>query len=106
MTAMESIKLRLLLLCAFVAMFPTIMRAHIADFDEVWHERAEEARKAALKAYQPNTQEVLDHFNDHVHKYDHFHAWFNDFKVIEFLIMSLCKSKTIFMNGLSLILHV
>ncbi|GMY15676.1 pectate lyase-like [Fagus crenata] len=62
---MEPMKLILLLLCFFVAIFP-ITRAHIADFDEEWQKRAEEARKVALEAYQPNPEDVIDHFNNQV----------------------------------------
>jgi hypothetical protein len=45
---MEGKKLGLLGFCALVAMFPTL-RAHIADFDEVWQQRAEEARRTPSK---------------------------------------------------------
>ncbi|KAF8390257.1 hypothetical protein HHK36_024782 [Tetracentron sinense] len=48
-------------------MVPTL-RAHIGDFDEVWQQRAEEAKKAAIDAYHPNPEEVTDHFNTHVNK--------------------------------------
>jgi hypothetical protein len=66
--AMEGMKLGILLVfCALVAMFPTL-RAHIADFDEVWQQRAEEARKDALKAYHRNPEDVTDHFNERVHE--------------------------------------
>lgn len=64
---MEAIKLGLLIFCTLLAIFPTL-NAHIADFDEVWQRREEEAKKAAVKAYQQNPEEVTDHFNDQVHK--------------------------------------
>ena len=50
---------------SFVLIVPAF-RAHIAEFDEVWQKRAEEARKSALETYHPNPEEVTDHFNDHV----------------------------------------
>lgn len=66
-TAMEATKLALLVVCAFVAILPTL-GAHIADFDEDWKKRAEEARKATLEAYHPNPYNVTDHLNHEVHK--------------------------------------
>ncbi|KAG6686789.1 hypothetical protein I3842_11G038900 [Carya illinoinensis] len=65
---MEAMKLGLLFLWAFVAIFATTLKAHIADFDELWQKRAEEARKNALEAYQPDPENVTDHFNVEVHK--------------------------------------
>lgn len=64
---MEATKLALLVVCAFVAILPTL-GAHIADFDEDWKKRAEEARKATLEAYHPNPYNVTDHLNHEVHK--------------------------------------
>lgn len=52
----------------FAALLPTLM-ANIADFDEVWQKRAEEAREAALKAYIPDPSEVTDTLNREVHRY-------------------------------------
>ncbi|XP_057950993.1 pectate lyase-like [Malania oleifera] len=57
-----------LLLLALVAMLMGKVRGDIADFDEVWQKRAEEAQKAALEAYEPNPLDTTDHFNEHVHK--------------------------------------
>ena len=51
-----------------VTILPNYMRAHIADFDEVWQQRAKEAKRAAYKAYQPNPEKVTQNFNYHVHK--------------------------------------
>ncbi|XP_057479216.1 LOW QUALITY PROTEIN: pectate lyase-like [Actinidia eriantha] len=42
--------------------------AHIADFDEVWQKRAEEAKTAARQAYHLDPEKVINHFNEHVHK--------------------------------------
>ncbi|KAG5536696.1 hypothetical protein RHGRI_024201 [Rhododendron griersonianum] len=64
---MEAVKLRgLFLVLVFVTV--STIEAHIVDFDEVWKQRAEEAKKAARRAYHPNPLKVTDHFNKHVHK--------------------------------------
>ncbi|KAM1112159.1 hypothetical protein PS2_044633 [Malus domestica] len=39
---------------------------NIANFDAVWQERAMKAQKAALKAYQPNPEQVTEDFNESV----------------------------------------
>ncbi|RWR87985.1 Pectate lyase/Amb allergen [Cinnamomum micranthum f. kanehirae] len=39
---------------------------HIADFDEVWQERAKKAQEDALAAYHPNPEEVTGHLNHEV----------------------------------------
>lgn len=59
--------LKLLMISAFVMIFPTL-NANIANFDEVWQKRAEEAKKAAYEAYQPHPEEVTNNFNQQVHR--------------------------------------
>lgn len=61
---MEYIIFRIVILVSFVV----IVAANIADFDEVWQKRAEEAKQAALDAYHPNPEEITHNFNMHVHK--------------------------------------
>ncbi|KAJ1378449.1 Pectin lyase fold/virulence factor [Sesbania bispinosa] len=65
---MEANKLRLLFFCVlFLAIFPTL-RANIAQFDQVWLKRSQEAKKAAQQAFKSNPEEVADDFNKHVNK--------------------------------------
>ncbi|GFZ03635.1 pectin lyase-like superfamily protein [Actinidia rufa] len=64
---MEAVKLRNLFL-VFVVLTVLTVTAHIADFDEVWQSRAEEAKTAARQAYHPDPEKVINHFNKHVHK--------------------------------------
>ncbi|XP_038894610.1 pectate lyase-like isoform X2 [Benincasa hispida] len=59
--------IKLLMIFGFVMIFPTL-KANIADFDEVWQKRAEEAKKASFEAYQPHPEEVTSNFNKQVHK--------------------------------------
>lgn len=61
------IGLKLLMILSCVMIFPTL-KANIADFDEVWQKRAQEAKKAAIEAYQPHPEEVTSNFNQQVHK--------------------------------------
>jgi len=60
-------KLGLVFLIGFVVLIPSL-QADIGDFDESWQQRAEEAHKAALEAYDPNPEEVTDSFNEEVDK--------------------------------------
>ncbi|KAK2997095.1 hypothetical protein RJ639_026662, partial [Escallonia herrerae] len=50
----------------FVAILPTLM-AHIVDLDEVWQKRAEEAWNNSLAACEPNSETVVNTFNEHGH---------------------------------------
>ncbi|XP_021285533.1 probable pectate lyase P59 [Herrania umbratica] len=59
---MKVVKTILLLGLVLVAVSP-IVKANIGEFDEVWQKRAEEAKKAALRAYEPNPEKVTDHLN-------------------------------------------
>nr|TKS16098.1 hypothetical protein D5086_0000026710 [Populus alba] len=43
-------------------------KAGIANFDEYWKKRAEEAKEASREAYEPNPEKVAEHFNYEVHK--------------------------------------
>ncbi|MBA0746552.1 hypothetical protein Gogos_009060 [Gossypium gossypioides] len=43
---------------------PTL-EAHIAEYDEYWKERELEAIKNLDKAYHPNPEDVVRHYNDH-----------------------------------------
>ena len=69
---MKDAKPKLLVLSLFLAaIFPTL-RAKIADFDEVWQKRAEDAKKASLEAYNPHPERVTQNFNKQVHEYVSF----------------------------------
>ncbi|XP_042510765.1 pectate lyase-like [Macadamia integrifolia] len=52
----------------FFALFTHAVRAHIADFDEVWQERAKEAEQRTIHNYEPNPEAVTSQFNAHVDK--------------------------------------
>lgn len=43
-----------------------IAQGSIEGFDDYWTKRAEEAKEAALKAFNPNPEEVTAHFNANV----------------------------------------
>ncbi|CAL1413802.1 unnamed protein product [Linum trigynum] len=54
----------------FLVMFTTLVAhldAHIADFDNYWKQRAEEAKRVALETYHPDPYNVTEHFNTMVH---------------------------------------
>ncbi|KAL9678361.1 hypothetical protein QQ045_016205 [Rhodiola kirilowii] len=51
-----------LTLCAVAC----IAQASIAGFDDYWKKRAEEAKEAALRAFNPKPEEVTAHFNSNV----------------------------------------
>ncbi|KAK4790865.1 hypothetical protein SAY86_031278 [Trapa natans] len=57
----------LILFCFSLSLIFTGLRAHIAELDEYWQKRADEAAKAIEEAYHPNPEEVTDHLNIHVH---------------------------------------
>ncbi|OWM75976.1 probable pectate lyase P59 [Punica granatum] len=58
--------LSFLLFVTFAVIVPGFS-AHIAEFDEYWQKRAEQAENATLEAYHPNPSEVTNHLNQHVH---------------------------------------
>lgn len=62
---MEGIRFCLLFVIVLGEMV-SMMEANIAHFDEIWQQRAEEAKKAALE-YFSNPEEIIDQFNHQVH---------------------------------------
>ncbi|KAK7317236.1 hypothetical protein RJT34_01291 [Clitoria ternatea] len=62
-------KLSLLLFYVFylTILFPTL-NANIGHFDQEWHRRSLEARKAANQAYKKNPMKVASDFNQQVHR--------------------------------------
>ncbi|XAR71228.1 Pectate lyase [Bertholletia excelsa] len=67
----------LLLLVAFAAILPTFT-AHIGHFDDVWKARADQARNAALEAYESDPSHVANALNTEVRRSNvtlasHFH---------------------------------
>ncbi|GAB2289588.1 hypothetical protein Dimus_023897 [Dionaea muscipula] len=66
---MQDLSFKLLLLIIFVSStLPSHTRAHIADFDGHWKQRAEEARKHVEEAYNHNPHDTTNHFNHNVTK--------------------------------------
>ncbi|KAL2462890.1 putative pectate lyase 3 [Forsythia ovata] len=63
---MEAIKHILVLFIFFIMIIKS--EAISRDFDRVWQKRAEKAKEAARQAYQPNSREVMNNLNKHVHK--------------------------------------
>ncbi|TYH33763.1 hypothetical protein ES332_D13G080900v1 [Gossypium tomentosum] len=51
-------------LLSFFVLIPTL-EAHIAEYDEYWKARELEATENLNKAYFPNPEEVVQHYNDH-----------------------------------------
>ncbi|CAI0386726.1 unnamed protein product [Linum tenue] len=43
------------------------LESHIADFDEYWQQKAEEAHQVSLETYHPEPYNVTEHFNAVVH---------------------------------------
>ena len=60
----KSFSLILYFLCLGV-IIPSL-EAHIAEYDDYWRERELQAKENLEKAYNPNPEEVTQHFNDHV----------------------------------------
>ncbi|MBA0837816.1 hypothetical protein Goarm_009935 [Gossypium armourianum] len=48
----------------FIVVIPTL-EAHIAEYDEYWRARELEAIENLYKAYRPNPEKVVRHYNDH-----------------------------------------
>ncbi|PNT00751.1 hypothetical protein POPTR_015G064700v4 [Populus trichocarpa] len=65
---MGAVKNYMLLVFFALAMQTSTLKAGIANFDEYWKKRAEEAKEASREAYEPNPAKVTKHFNDEVHK--------------------------------------
>ncbi|CAN1198796.1 Probable pectate lyase P59 [Linum perenne] len=55
------------LVLVVVAALAHDLGANIAEFDEYWQKRAEEARQAALETYHPDPNNVTESFNTVVH---------------------------------------
>ncbi|GAV63758.1 Pec_lyase_C domain-containing protein/Pec_lyase_N domain-containing protein [Cephalotus follicularis] len=49
-----------------LAVIVPTLRAHIAEYDEYWKQRAAEAHQAAEEAYNPNPEKMTDEFNSQV----------------------------------------
>jgi len=53
----------------FVALSLTVVvpsvQAHIAEYDEYWTQRQTNALRETLESYDPNPDNVTDHFNYH-----------------------------------------
>lgn len=70
-TKMESSKQNQMMMFFFVVAvtaLTTHTQANIGEYDEVWKERAAAAQKAARNAYNPNPENVTNHFNENVHQ--------------------------------------
>nr|KJB62835.1 hypothetical protein B456_009G439500 [Gossypium raimondii] len=64
---MEVTKLRVVFLFSFFTLIPKLW-ANIAEFDDFWKQREEEAWKIALTAYERCPENVTSHLNYHVNK--------------------------------------
>ncbi|KAK8278303.1 hypothetical protein V6Z12_D09G033700 [Gossypium hirsutum] len=67
---MEVTKLRLVLLFYF-AMLISRLWENVTKFDDFWKQREKEARKLALKAYEPSPENITNHLNYNVNKGKH-----------------------------------
>jgi len=67
---MVATKLSLIFFVFFAVLIPSLRGNNTTqELDEFWQQRAEEAKKIALEAYDPNPEEVTEHFNSHVHQF-------------------------------------
>lgn len=64
---MGSTKLSLVFCISFALVIPSLL-ADFEVFDEVLKQRADEAKQAALEAYNPNPEEITETFNAKVTK--------------------------------------
>lgn len=64
---MELTRLNLVFLISLASLIPRLS-ANIAEYDEVWRRRAEEARKATVESYHPDPLSVLNDLNMHFQK--------------------------------------
>lgn len=87
---------------SFAIIIPTL-QANIADFDDVWQKRADEAMRANLAAYHSNPMEVTDQINHHVHKYESFLYVFAALANCVFFsrkeMIYFCKSKLCYISN-------
>ncbi|XP_012457610.1 pectate lyase [Gossypium raimondii] len=65
---MEVPKVRFALFFSFAALIPGLW-ANIAEFDDFWKQREEEAWNITLATYEPNPENVTNHFNYNVNKF-------------------------------------
>ncbi|PKI33596.1 hypothetical protein CRG98_046007 [Punica granatum] len=65
---MEAFNHRLVIFLFASAILIKALEANIAVFDEVWQKRAEEAKKAANEAYNPDPENVAKDFNRRIHE--------------------------------------
>ena len=65
---MELAGLRLIFLFSFATLMPCLS-AHIAEVNEVWRRRAEEAMQTTEQYYDPNPVAVANHLNMKVQEY-------------------------------------
>lgn len=66
---MVDYKIKIVMVLASMAVMIPTLRAGIAEFDDFLLQEADEAKKAALQAFDPNPMNVTDHLNHHVHLY-------------------------------------
>ncbi|KAI4375287.1 hypothetical protein MLD38_013174 [Melastoma candidum] len=64
---MESSKVCLILVLSLAVLLPCLY-ANVSEFDDYWLKKAQEAKQAALDAYNPDPESVTAHFNSHVQK--------------------------------------
>ena len=64
---MEVTKLRLVFVFSLITLIPTLW-ANIAEFDEFWKQREEEAWRKTLAAYEPSPENVTSNLNYNVNK--------------------------------------
>lgn len=60
--------MRLLVLVPFLLILAHRVSGNIGHFDDVWQKRAVEARRIAKEAYNPNPENVTNHFNKAVRR--------------------------------------
>lgn len=68
-TKMHGIKCNplIVLFIAFASILPSL-RAHYAEFDEVWRRRADEAWNRTLESYEERPEKIVNNLNMHVHR--------------------------------------
>ncbi|XP_054803862.1 pectate lyase-like [Prosopis cineraria] len=60
-------RVTLLLMATLAITVPCLVDANIGDFDDYLREKAKQARRVALEAYEPNPLKVTSELNMHVH---------------------------------------
>ncbi|PIN16336.1 Pectate lyase [Handroanthus impetiginosus] len=58
----------MMMLFALASIYPPIVRANIAEFDEFWQKKAAEAWNRTLQSYEPNPEKIVTHLNLNVHR--------------------------------------